>query len=152
MGGGGGTGRTGPARVGPLGAGRSLAIGAGGALGAGLRWAVVAAASPPPAFPWPVLAVNVVGCAVLGILLAGEWSRPRARLVLHDFGGIGFCGGLTTFSTFALELARFLDAGRSGLAASYLAASVAGGIAAAVAGAFVLRRVRALALPLEERW
>lgn len=135
-----------------FGSDRALAIAAGGALGAGVRWSVLAAGGPAPGFPWPVLVVNLVGCGLLGMVLAEEWRHPRARLLLHDFGGIGFCGGLTTFSTFALELARFLDDGSWGLAGGYAAASLVGGIAAAVAGAAALRRVRALTLPLEEQW
>ena len=130
----------------------ALAIAGGGALGAAARWAVLAATDPLPSFPWPVLVVNVVGCALLGTVLAGEQDHPTARLLLHDFAGIGFCGGLTTFSTFAVEVAQLSRAGRPALAAGYLAASVVGGLVALVAGAAALRHVRALLLPLEEEW
>lgn len=129
---------------------RVVAIACGGALGAALRWAVLTLTTTPSGFPWPVFVMNVAGCAVLGVILAEEWNHPRARLLLHDFGGIGFCGGLTTFSTFAVEVAELGREGRAGLAAGYLAASVVVGILAAVAGAGALRRVRALTLPLEE--
>lgn len=125
------------------------AIAVGGALGATCRWLAVEAAGPHR-FPWPVLIVNVVGSLVLGVLLAAEAGHPLARVTLHDLGAIGFCGGLTTFSTFAVEVVDLIDDGDGALAAVYVAASIAGTIVAALAGAALLRRVRALELPLEE--
>lgn len=139
---------------------RYLAIAVGGALGAALRWAVAAAWNHGGAFPWPTFAVNVVGCGALGVVLAEEWAHPRSRLVLHDFAGIGFCGGLTTVSTFAVETVDLADAHRMWLAFGYLATSVAAGFGVYVAAGVSTRRLRArsgaeamrgaLALPLEE--
>lgn len=128
---------------------RIVAIAAGGVAGAALRWAVVARLGAGQ-FPWRVLAVNVAGSLLLGVLLAEEWSHPSLRLGLHDAGAIGFCGGLTTFSTFAFEVVDLIRHGAVVAAAAYGAASVAGTLAAAVAGAAAFRRVRALTLPLEE--
>jgi CrcB protein len=71
--------------------------------------------------------------------------------VLHDGAGIGFCGGLTTFSTVSLEVVNLVQDGRPGLAVVYLVSSVAAALAGVVAGAGVLRRLRALELPLEEQ-
>jgi CrcB protein len=96
-----------------------------------------------------VLLVNCGGSFLLGTLLAEEWGHPRARLLLHDAGGIGFCGGLTTFSTYAVEVVDLLDRHRVALAVTYTLASVAGALAAVVAGAASLRRVRALITPVE---
>ncbi len=79
------------------------------------------------------------------------WSHPQARLLLHDAGGIGFCGSLTTFSTFSVEVVNLAREGDVGIAASYTVASVTATIAAVVAGAAALRRLRAISLPLEER-
>lgn len=107
---------------------RSLfAVAAGGAAGAGVRWAVVSAVGGSGSFPWWTLAVNLAGCLVLGSL----WRAPRQLALL---AGTGFCGGLTTFSTFSVELAAMLDRGDGALAAAYLAASMIGGIAAVAAG------------------
>lgn len=114
-----------------------------------MRWAVVEAAPPSDGFPWVLFAINIAGSAVLGFVMAEERRHPRARLFLHDAAGIGFCGGLTTFSTFAVEVARFLHDGRIALAVVYATVSVLGAIAAAVGGAVALRHVRALSLPLE---
>ena len=89
---------------------RAVAIAAGGALGASCRWFLVEA-SGNHRFPWPLLLVNVLGSLVLGALLAEESEHPRARVALHDLGAIGFCGGLTTFSTFAVEIVELIDRG-----------------------------------------
>ena len=139
---------------------RYLAIAMGGAFGAALRWAVAAAWNHGGAFPWPTFAVNVVGCGALGVVLAEEWGHPRSHLALHDFAGIGFCGGLTTFSTFAVESVDLVDAGRTWLAFRYVVASLAAGLGAYILAGESTRRVRArfgpeaapsaLALPLEE--
>jgi CrcB protein len=101
-------------------------------------------------FPWPVLLVNLAGAILLGILLAEEWSHPRARLLLHDFGGIGFCGGLTTFSTFSLEVVDLVRNGNASTAVAYTIISVVSSIAGVTIGAAGLRQVRAITLPLEE--
>lgn len=128
---------------------RVVAIAVGGAAGAALRWAVVTSVDAGR-FPWPVLALNIAGSILLGALLAQEWSHPSARLLLHDVGGIGFCGGLTTFSTFSLEAVNLARDSETGLAVLYAVASVVGAIAGVTAGAAALRRTRALSLPLEE--
>jgi CrcB protein len=87
-----------------------------------------------PHWPWATLLVNVTGCVVLG------WAVVRfaARAVPRRFVVTGLCGGLTTFSTLQLELFRLLDAGRLGLGALYVIASIAAGLAGIALG----RRVR----------
>ena len=129
---------------------RVVAIAVGGVVGAVLRWAVFTSVDAGR-FPWPVLAVNVAGSFILGVLLAEEWSHRRARLVLHDAGGIGFCGSLTTFSTFSVEVVNLSTDGDVGIAVVYTVASIAATVAAVVAGAALLRRLRAVTLPLEEQ-
>lgn len=128
---------------------RAAAIALGGAAGAGARWAVVSSVDPGR-FPWPVFLINVLGSLLLGVLLAGEFSRPSARVLMHDAGAIGFCGGLTTFSTFAVEVVELLRRGEVLIGTAYAAGSVAAAMVAVAAGAGALRRVRALTLPLEE--
>lgn len=128
---------------------RVAAAAVGGALGASLRWAVLTA-TPASLFPWPVFLVNVAGSLVLGALMAEEWKHPTARLLLHDGGGIGFCGGLTTFSTFSVEVVDLAKDGHTDIAVLYALTSVGGAILALVAGAALLGRVRAPTLPLEE--
>jgi CrcB protein len=128
---------------------RSL-IAAGGVVGAAMRWAIITAVASPGRIPWPVLGINVAGSLVLGVLLAEEWDHPRARLLLHDLGGIGFCGGFTTFSTFAVEIVDLVRDDAVVEAITYGVLSVGLSIVAVVVGASALRRVRAAAVPLEE--
>lgn len=126
------------------------AVAMGGVAGAGVRWLALIGLEAAGDFPWPVLALNLAGSFALGVVLAEEWTHPRAHLALHDFAGIGFCGGLTTFSTFAVETAVLLDAGPAGTGLAYAAASLLGAPAAVFAGARLFRRARAVTLPLEE--
>lgn len=128
---------------------RTAAIAIGGVVGAGLRWALLASVDAGR-FPWPVFLVNVLGSIALGALLAEEVARPSARLLLHDAGAIGFCGGLTTFSTFSIEIVELLRSGDVLTGAAYAVGSVVAGVAGVVAGAALRRRVRAVTLPVEE--
>jgi fluoride exporter len=82
----------------------------GGALGAPARYLTdrFVQSRVDSVFPWGTLAVNVVGSLVLGAVL-------RASTVLHPdltvLIGTGFCGALTTFSSFGFETMRLLEEG-----------------------------------------
>lgn len=54
-------------------------------------------------FPWGTLLVNMVGSCLLGLFLGHGAAELRAGSHFHGFVAIGFCGGLTTFSTFSLQ-------------------------------------------------
>ena len=112
---------------------RAFAVAAGGASGATLRWMMIEATSTHR-FPWQILVVNLAGSLILGTLLAEEVTHPRTRRLIHDFGGIGLCGGLTTFSTFAVETALLLEDVRPGMAVAYATTSVLSGVAAVIVG------------------
>lgn len=116
------------------------AIFLGGALGAVLR-AALAEAFPDPGvgWPWATFLVNVAGAALLGYWFTTLPHMLYRRPLLTT----GFCGALTTFSTVQLELLEMLDAGRVGLAAFYIAASVAAGLLAAQAATTAARRTGA---------
>lgn len=129
---------------------RVLAVVFGGAVGASARWVLLTTVTPG-GFPWPVLAINIAGSVLLGVLLAAEPTHHSRRTLLHDGGGIGFCGGLTTFSTFALEVVNLARDGDRPVAVAYAVASTVGSIVGVTAGAAALRRGRAVALPLEEK-
>src|SRR5687768_11097411 len=87
---------------------------------------------------WSIVGVNIAGSFLLGLMLGGAWFSRDARDVL----GIGFLGGFTTFSTFSAQIVLDVDAGEPRHALLYLAASVAGGVAAAAVGFAVGRALR----------
>ena len=104
----------------------TVAIVLGGVLGAGIRWAVGEAVETGR-FPWATFAVNVVGASLLGAI-----SAMDVRPTLAPAIGTGFCGGLTTFSTFSVEIVELIDTGRPVTAAIYGVSSVATAVAAFV--------------------
>jgi CrcB protein len=75
------------------------------------------------------LVVNVAGSALLGAVL-GLSRTPDEVVALV---GVGFCGTLTTFSTFGLDVVRLVEERRLGSAVAYLAATLVLGIGAAAA-------------------
>lgn len=88
-------------------------VAVGGAFGALARWGALAATDPDLADEM-VLALNAVGSLILGMLAGGARRRGGRRPITENrylLLGTGFCGGLTTFSTYALDVARALDEG-----------------------------------------
>ena len=103
-----------------------VAVFAGGCLGALARAGTVEALPPGAGgWPWATFVVNLTGSFILG-WVAATLHRGRRRAFLAT----GFCGALTTFSTFQLELLELLDRGRVAVAASYAGASLVLGLAA----------------------
>ena len=97
----------------------------GGGIGSVMRFGVQAVMNgriPPLFFPWATLGVNVAGSFLI-----------ETRLFLTT----GLCGGFTTFSTFSQESLTLLRQGHYAAFALYTLASVAAGIAAALAGGWV---------------
>lgn len=127
---------------------RVAAVAVGGAAGAAVRWSLVTSIDTGR-FPWAVFLLNVAGSILLGVLLAEETRRPSRRVLLHDAGAIGFCGGVTTFSTFSIEVVELIRDGFALMGAAYAAGSVLAAIAGVAAGAAALHRVRALTIPVE---
>jgi CrcB protein len=82
-------------------------------------------------FPWGTYTVNVVGSFILGFLAA---VTGRLDPALAAGLGIGFCGALTTYSTFSYETLRLLEERAGFYAAANIVASVAAGLGAAIAG------------------
>jgi CrcB protein len=120
-----------------------MAIFAGGAIGAGLRTGLSQLAPAHPGqWPWATFAVNVVGCFLLGYFVTRLQERLPVTAYRRPFLGTGLCGGLTTFSTFQLELLRMIDRGDLLLAAVCGAASLAAGFAGVLAGTALVRRAR----------
>jgi len=114
----------------------TLLIAAGGGIGASLRWGILQALNYPgpglnqPSLVWPVILVNLIGCVLLGTILVKDADK-RTHLLI----GAGFCGGLTTFSTFAVDAAEMLRDSHLTSAAIYTGISVCSGL-----GGFILGR------------
>jgi fluoride exporter len=114
----------------------------GGALGALARWAVSEAQGIAPAgWPWATLVVNLTGCLLIGALLAVLLDRCPASTLWRPFLAVGVLGGYTTYSTFAVDVVRLVDAGAWATAVGYVAASVLGGPACVLLGLLATRAV-----------
>ena len=100
-----------------------LLVALGAAVGTPLRFVVSSRCDDE--VPWGTLAVNVVGSFVLGLLVARSVDGEAFALL-----GVGFCGGLTTYSSFAVQTAR-LPRRR---AAAYAVATIVLSLAAAALG------------------
>lgn len=93
----------------------------------------------PGAFPWGTFAVNVLGCLVIGLVYGlidrGVHMTDATRLLLT----VGFCGGFTTFSTFAHENYLLFNGNHTLVLAAYAAASLFAGLLAAHLGHLLTR-------------
>lgn len=103
-----------------------LAVGLGGSLGAVSRYAVGLAIEGRGV---DTLTVNVFGSFVLGLTLGAEIGGPLSLAV-----AVGFCGGLTTFSSFAVETVRLAEEGKLAVAAVNAAGTLLAALAAILVG------------------
>jgi fluoride exporter len=112
-----------------------LAISLGAVLGALLRWQLgLKLNSFFPSLPPGTLTANLIGGYIIGLAVAyfaqAPDIAPEWRLLIIT----GFCGGLTTFSTFSAEVVNLLQAGRLVWAMGSIATHVAGSLAMTLAG------------------
>ena len=112
-----------------------LLVALGAAVGAPLRYLIDRAVQGRrgSTFPWGTLTVNVAGSLILGGLAGGATAHavPGGAMALL---GTGFCGALTTYSTFGYETIRLFELGARRGAVLNAAVSVVAGLAAAFAG------------------
>ena len=113
-----------------------LLVGLGGGIGSIARYLCQKWFSEnyPHPFPWGTFLVNLCGCFLIGVFYAAAERTsvlsPQTRLLLIT----GFCGGFTTFSTFAFENMNLLRSGDILYFSVYIAASVVLGIAGVFGG------------------
>jgi len=95
-----------------------LAVAAGGAAGAVLRWLAASSIQKMAggAFPWGTFAVNALGSLLLGFLFVWLIERSTAGELVRLAITVGFLGAFTTFSTYSLESLRLLQEGAFGMA------------------------------------
>jgi CrcB protein len=111
----------------------------GGGLGSSLRFYISTIINHNELKWIPTLSVNILGCLLLGGFLA---AFHKEQLAQHWYIllGVGFCGGLTTFSTFSAELFLLIKNASYTSAIMYLLLSIAIGIIAAGFGYYLINK------------
>ena len=120
----------------------ALLVVVGAAVGAPLRYLVDRAVQGrhDSLFPWGTLVVNVVGSLILGILAGGATAHAVSGNVTAVVS-TGFCGALTTYSTFGYETIRLLQQRARFYAMLNVVASIVAGLGAAFLGFAVAQAV-----------
>jgi CrcB protein len=110
-----------------------LLVVAGGLVGAPLRYVADRAvqARHDSCFPWGTFSVNIVGSLILGFLAGAANALPHDLQLLI---GTGFCGALTTYSTFSYETIRLYEDRARFYAVANVVASIAAGLGAVFLG------------------
>lgn len=112
-----------------------LVISLGAALGALLRWILGNKLNSLfPAIPPGTLTANLIGGYIIGVAVGCFAQIPGIAPEWRLFIITGFCGGLTTFSTFSAEVVTLLQAGRMVIAVGAIAAHVMGSLLMTLAG------------------
>ncbi|MEV8374215.1 fluoride efflux transporter CrcB [Kribbella sp. NPDC056861] len=114
---------------------RLLLVIAGAVVGAPLRYLIDRAvqARHDSGFPWGTFTVNVVGSVILGFV-TGATIAGNAPQWVQLLVGTGFCGALTTYSTFSYETLRLYEKNAKLAALANVTASVLAGLGAAYLG------------------
>jgi CrcB protein len=112
-------------------------VAVGGAIGTGVRFALVESVPSVDSLPLTVLAINLLGAFALGFLLDSlahrgpdDGTRQRLRLLV----GTGVLGGFTTYSTLSLDTVTLLHEGQAPTAIAYALATLVAGAFATLAG------------------
>lgn len=118
-----------------------VAIFIGGGLGAVLRYCVGILATKYVilSFPFATLLVNIIGGFFIGFLYMLCLDKVQINQTLNIALTVGFCGGLTTFSTFSLELFKMFNEGSYFLAVIYVILSVLACFGAVVLGIYLAK-------------
>ena len=131
-----------PARHGRDEATMLATIAVGGAAGAAARYLIQQGwPTPAGAFPVGTLAINVLGCALIGVLMVlitEVWSRQR---LIRPFLGTGVLGGFTTFSTYTVDIQQLVAGAHVDIALLYFALTPIGALLAVWISATATRRL-----------
>ena len=115
-----------------------ILVGVGGGIGSIFRYltSVLVNKHFHPVFPWATFIANILGCLIIGLLLGLFERHQLTNPDLKYLFITGFCGGYTTFSTFATENMDLFQTGNSLMAFLYIASSILVGILAVWLGMF----------------
>lgn len=113
---------------------KCLMVGIGGFVGSVCRYLIsLIPINEKYTFPIKTFVTNILGAFIIGLIVALALKRPdmdpKTTLLIKT----GFCGGFTTFSTFALESSDLIGKGQWGVATAYMVLSVVVCIAAVMA-------------------
>jgi CrcB protein len=112
-----------------------VAVAVGGTLGCLLRWMLSFFFNRYfPIIPPGTLAANLIGAYIIGAAFAVAAMNPAIPIEWRLFVMTGFCGGLTTFSTFSVEVVTLLQSGRLAWAMGTVAAHLFGSLLMTFAG------------------
>lgn len=92
-------------------------------------------------FPFGTLVVNVLGSALMGVIVEGAALRWHLSQELRLFLTTGVLGGFTTFSTFSLDAVALWERGRIELALLYMAGSLLVSLLAIALAMYAMRRL-----------
>jgi CrcB protein len=111
------------------------AIAVGGVVGAQARYGLgLAVPHDPGQWPWATLAINVSGCALIGVLMVVLLELTHPHPLARPLLGVGVLGGYTTFSTFSTDVLTLAQDGHPVAAAGYFLLTPLLAVAAVAAG------------------
>lgn len=118
---------------------KCLMVGIGGFVGSVCRYLIsLIPIAEKHVFPIKTFITNVLGAFIIGLIVALALKRPemdpKTTLLLKT----GFCGGFTTFSTFALESSDLIGKGQWGIATAYMVLSVVACVLAVMAAEAII--------------
>jgi len=117
-----------------------LLIFLGGGLGSSFRW-LINKLIPSDTFPYSTISVNLIGCLLIGILAGYLLTHNNFKSDIYPLLVVGFCGGLTTFSAFALDNYNMIKSNDFFNSILYITLSVAGCIIMVYVGFYIIQKI-----------